>query len=676
MMRIPLLPIAMATVLATACAPAARTAPPLAPTAPAAPAAADTAVRPAVRPLPVPAAFRAAVERGTRTETGQPGPRYWQQGIRYQIDAELEPATATIRGAARIGYRNGSPDTLRSVVLNLYQNVFAEGSIRNRYVQVTGGTTLERVAVGGEPLRRLSPREIAITVEPVRGAPAGFAVEGTVGRLVLPRPLAPGDSTIVEVEWHQRVPPAGTFRTAWEDALGGRAFVVAQWYPQIAVYDDLRGWDASPYLGDGEFYLPYAEFDVSLTVPTGWLVAATGELQNPAEVLTPEARRRLTASMRTDAVTRVVTEADILAGNATQDAQGGQLTWRFRARDVRDFAFATSDRYVWDATRAAVPADGGRTRQVAIHALYRTGAPHWEGAARFTQHATGFLSRRLIPYLYPHVTVAEGSVGGMEYPMINFIGKPRLETALYDVIAHEVAHQWFPMMVGTDEAAYAWLDEGAASFYETLASADFFRTDPAFATDRDAYLRVAGTEAEVPMMRHTDLVSPYGARVVAAYRKPATLFRSLRAVLGDETFDRAIDTFAREWLLKLATPWDFFHTVERVAGRDLDWFFHPWWFETGVLDHAVERVERVEGGETGTVRVTIGDRGDNPVPTTVVATTADGRSVSATIPVDTWLAGTRTATVTLQAPGPVVRIEIDPEHLFPDVNRANNVWMP
>jgi hypothetical protein len=655
--------------LAAACAPATPAAAPV-PAPPVVPVAgADTAARPAVRPLPVPAPFRAAVERGTRTATGEPGPRYWQQRVRYRIDAELDPGTTTLRGAARIVYGNQSPDTLRSLVLNLYQNLFAEGTIRNRFVQVTGGTTLHRVAVGGQTLQRRS--DIAVATEPAAGAAAGYAVRGTLGRLVLPRALAPGDSTVLEIEWQQRVPPAGTFRTAWEDALGGRAFVVAQWYPQVAVYDDLRGWNATPYLGDGEFYLEYADFEVALTVPDGWLVGATGELQNADEVLTSEARRRLAAALRSDAVTRVVTEADVLADNATQSSQEGQLTWRFRARNVRDFAFATSDRYVWDATRAVVPAEGGRTRTVAVHALYRPGAPHWEQAARFTQHATRFLSRRLPPYLYPHVAVAEGSVGGMEYPMLNFIGKPARVESLYAVIAHEVAHQWFPMMVGTDEAAYAWLDEGAASYYETLASADFFGTAPDFATDRQAYLRVAGTEAEVPMMRHTDLIHPFGARIVAAYRKPATLFRSLRAVVGEEVYTRAIDTFAREWLFRLASPWDFFHTVERVSGRDLAWFFHPWWFETGVLDHAIEGVE---GAETGAVRVTVRDRGDNPMPTPVTATTADGRTVSTTIPVETWLGGVRVATATLQAPGPVVRVEIDPEQWFPDVNREDNVW--
>jgi hypothetical protein len=647
---------------------------PVAPS-PAAPArdtaAADTTSRLMLRPLVPPSSFRSAVQSGTRTTTGQPGPGYWQQRVRYRIEAELNPRTAVLRGAGRIHYQNQSPDTLTSIVLNLYQNVFSEGVPRNRFAPITGGITLDRVAASGRTLRQLSLQQIPVETTPGTGAPPGYAIRGTLARVVLPRPIAPGDSAVLEMEWHHKVPPAGAFRTAWQDTLGGRAFQVAQWYPQVATYDDLRGWDTTPYLGDGEFYLEYGDYDVSITVPAGYLVGATGVLQNADEVLTDEARRRLASALRSDSITRVVTEADLEANNATQPAEDRQLTWRFRAADVRDFAFATSGRYVWDATRAQVPDTAGGMRVVAVHALYRPGATHWGGAARYGQHSTEFFSRLLIPYLYPQITIAEGSVGGMEYPQLVFIGKPSTEEALYNVIAHEVAHEWFPMMVGQDEAAYAWMDEGTASYYDAAANGDFFRTADPFAADRAAYLRVAGTEAEVPMMRHTDLVSPYGARTVAAYRKPGTLLRSLRAILGEDVFQRAMTTYAQEWLLKHPTPWDFFNTMERVSGRELDWFFYPWWFETGTLDQAVERVEVVD---TGTVRVTVRDRGDIPAPTLLRATTASGATITTQIPVETWLAGTRTATAAFQVSEPVVRIEVDPEELFPDINRDNNVW--
>jgi hypothetical protein len=612
-----------------------------------------------LRPVTPPADYHAAVAAGTRDPSGRPGARYWQQGVRYEIEAELDPATAELRGSERIVYHNRSPVALPTVVLNLYQNVFAPGSPRNRYVNVTGGVTLSRVAVAGQVLAPQTVARIPVLTTPAEGAPVGYSVQGTLARIVLPRPLPSGDSLVLEIDWSHRVPPAPSFRTGWEDALGGRAFQVAQWYPQVAVFDDVDGWDATPYLGDGEFYLEYGDFDVSLTLPAGWLVGASGVLLNGADVLGPRALGRL-QSATAGATTHVVTRREIEGGEATQRPAGGKLTWRFRAENVRDFAFAASNRYVWDATR-------GATGHL-VSALYRPGAPHWEEAARHGRHAIDFLGRRLPP-LDMDVVIAEGPIAGMEYPGLAFINRPAEEADLYAVIAHEAgSHQWFPMLVGQNEAAYAWMDEGLTTFHEELAVDDFFGTTTAYQGDLAHYLASAGRETEVPLMRHTDLVTPYGARVTAAYTKPGILMRSLRSILGADTFDLALRTYAEEWTRKHPTPWDFFATMERVSGRDLDWFFQPWWYETGVLDQGVESVETTPAG----ARVTVRDLGQNPMPARVVATTRDGRRLAAEIPVDVWLAGSRTATVTF--PAPVTRVEIDPERYFPDVDRSNNVW--
>jgi aminopeptidase N len=260
----------------------------------------------------------------------------------------------------------------------------------------------------------------------------------------------------------------------------------------------------------------------------------------------------------------------------------------------------------------------------------------------------------------------------MEYPMLMFIGKPALTESLYRVIAHEAAHQWFPMMVGSDEAAYAWLDEGLAKFLENRAAGEYFDLADPFGADRNAYLGVAGTEVEVPMMRHTDLISPFGARVVAAYAKPAVLLRSLEGLIGPAIFQQALNDFASSWLLRQATPWDFFRTFERHAQRDLDWFFAPWWFETAVLDHAITAVE---DAATGRARVTIEDRGEALAPALVVGTTAAGETVSDMVPVEAWLDGARAATITLEATGRIVRVVLDPDQIFPDVDRRQAVWV-
>lgn len=631
----------------------------------------DTFARPLLRPVPVPAPYRAALERGTRATSGAPGPRYWQQRVSYRIEAELDPASRTLRGSERIVYRNRSPDTIADVVLNLYQNVFSEGVPRNRPVDLTGGSTLERVAVEGRPLEAHALAEIPVE----RGdtaAPVGYAVDGTLARLVLPRPLLPGDSTTLEISWHYTVPAVGAFRTAWEDALGGRVFQIGQWYPQIATYDDLRGWDATPYLGDGEFYLEYGDWEVALTLPAGWLVGATGELLNPAEVLTEETRRRLRQALATDSTTHVVTEADLAAGRGTRNSRG-TLTWRFRARDVRDFAWVASDRYVWDVARATIEGAAG-TRYVPVHAFYRPGAPGWQDAARYGRHAVSFFSELLVPYPYPQVTVAEGPIYGMEYPQLVFIARPQRPEDLYAVIAHEVGHEWFPMLVGQDEASYAWMDEGLATFHEDSARAVFYPGSDPWSGDRDRYLRVSGSEREVPLMRHTDLVDPYGARTVAAYSKPGTLLRSLRAVLGDSIFTSALRAYAREWLLKHPTPWDFFATVEGASGRDLDWFWYPWWWETGTLDQAIRAVAQPD---SQTVTITVADLGDIPVPTRLVVTAENGATTAAEIPIEVWTVDRRReATLSLPVFGRVVRVEIDPDRLFPDVDRTNDVWAP
>lgn len=611
--------------------------------------------------------YQDALARGTRSESGAPGPAYWQNRVSYRIRAELDPENALLRGTEEIVFRNESPVTLPSLVIELSQNIFAPGVPRNRFVPITGGITLERISAQGQELQQRTANQIPIGGD-IPMAPAGYAVQGTLGRIRLPTPLLSGDSVVVEIDWHYTIPPAPNFRTAWEDALGARAFQVAQWYPRIAVFDDLHGWNLSPYLGDGEFYQEYGDFEVAITVPTGFLIGATGELVNPEEVLTTEARSRLLSALDADSTTRIVTAADLSAENATQSALGGQLTWHFRAAEVRDFAFSTSSAYVWDTTRLSTR-DG---RTIPVHALYRPGDPNWEDAARFGQHATRFFDDYLIPYPYPQISIVEGPIGGMEYPMVVFIGRPPSAESLYDVIAHEIAHQWFPMVVGQNEAAYAWMDEGIATYVENLAAADYFGgTDP-FAGDLASYRSIAGSEYEVPLMRHTDLVSPYGSRGVAAYSKPALLLRTLRGLMGEEQFRSALDLYAHEWYLKHPTPWDFFSTFERVAGSDLGWLFRPWWFGTGVLDFAIGSVTAEEGGETVLM---LRNLGTIAAPIPLVALTSTGTRLERWVSLEQWLGSTDgTLSLTLTSIDPIVQITLDPEQIFPDINPENNVW--
>lgn len=587
---------------------------------------------------------------------------YWQQDVEYRIDAELDPATASLQGAEVVVYTNNSPDTLGRVLMHLHQNAFSEGVQRVRRVPITGGVTLQRVAVDDVAARAAA------------GARPSFRVDGTLLWIELARPLLPGRSVELQVDWQFRVPPAGAPRTGHDDR---EAYVIAQWYPQVAVYDDLRGWHDTPYWTNGEFYLEYASFDVSLTLPEGWLVSATGELSNAADVLTPGIRARLARAADQDEIVRVVTTDDLEQGAATVVEPGGHLTWLFSARQVRDFAFATSSRYVWDATRALLPdADGDGSREaVLVNALYRPGTAEWENAAVYMRHAISHHAEQYGPYIYPHISAAEGPVGGMEYPMLVFIGGSRSPQSLYSVLSHEIAHEWWPMMVGSNESHNAWQDEGLASYAEDLSLRDrFANAQPALAT-QDAYLAIAGSDAELPIMTRPDLFGIGPQYGVAAYTKPATMLRALGGVLGQDVVRQGLAEYTARWLLKHPAPHDFFNVMEDVADQDLDWFWSSWFYATAVLDQAVTAVETEPAGAGERATITVEDRGGAPMPVHLVLTTADGNTTEVRLPVQPWLDGLAWQVAEVDLAARLTRVEIDPDRLFPDVDRSSNVWI-
>jgi len=603
--------------------------------------------------LPVPHAYQRAIQAETRSADGAPGARYWQQRVEYRIRASLDPAATTVTGSETITYHNNSPDALDRVVLNLGQNVYAPGNPRDRTVPVTGGFTLDRVVAQGIPI--------------VLDKPRGAISMGTVADLRLPSSIPSGGTAELQIDWSYVVPEA-TFRGGRE---GREVFYMSQWYPQIAVYDDLRGWVRDPYLGDGEFYEEYGDFDVDLTAPAGWLVSATGTLRNADDVLTPDAARRL-RSVSHETITHVVSQADRDAGHATAAAgDGGTLTWHYTAQNVRDFAWGASDRYVWDATVAEYERDDGSTQSAAIYSLYRPEKPNWNRSAEFARHAIEFHSR-WYPYPWPQMTVNEGVIGGgMEYPMITIIGGGRSPQGLYGTISHELGHMWCPMVVGSDERSYAWMDEGFATFTEDMASASLFPDGgPEGLASMNGYLRVAGSDNETPSMRPADLYGPFGNRGVASYQKPASVLRALRTILGPKVFDEAMRTYMRRWAFKHPHPLDLFHTFEDVAGADLDWYFYPWMYTTRVLDQAV--VDVVQGN--GTATVVVEDHGGIPMPVIVEVTTASGNRVRTMVGVDVWR--DRRASIDVKVDGPVTSVMLDPEQQFPDVNRKDDRWTP
>lgn len=623
--------------------------------------------RPVPPKLTLPVGFARAVERGTRTTDGRPGAGYWTNRATYDLTASLDPAAKRLNGTARIHYTHNGPVALRELHLELTQNVHKSGAMRGEAMEDTDGVELSRVAVGGRTL----------------GEGSGYAVDGTDLTIRLAQPLATGQSVNLDLVWAFTIPQSGAgarmgYVPARGDLTSADAAMVflAYWYPQMAVYDDVRGWNTDPFRGSGEFYAGYGDYTMTLDVPAGWAVQSTGTLANPAEVYTSETNARLARAAASDTPVTIATnrETPTVAVPA-----GGRLRYRYTASNVRDVAFFATRGYAWQAARTVVGdqnGDGAPDAALA-QALYRTSAPRWADgkATRYTQHATRVIGETAgIVYPWPHMTVVEGDGlmgGGMEYPMLSLIGSYTRSTDadLYAVVAHEIAHMWVPMIVSTDERRHGWMDEGMTMYEENQAEKSFAPGKGDYdREDAPSYIRLANAGGEGEMMRWSDFHYTSSASVVASYDKPVTLLVALRELLGADVFTRAWQGFHRDWAYKHPTPYDFFNAFEREAGRDLDWFWQPWYFTTGTLDHAVESVTRSGARTTITVR----DEGQNPMPVRLLVTYEGGRTERREIPVETWLSGADRATITVD--GAVTKVEIDPDRYFPDVDRADNVW--
>ncbi len=632
------------------------------------------------RPLPGPvyesAAYSRAVAQGTRTRTGIPGARYWVQHPRYSIDATLDVPHNRLVGREMVVYMNRSPDTLRQLAVHLRQNVFAPDSPRRERVPITGGVTLRRVAVNGRP--------IATAADRVPPQPGQYAVGGTVMWIALAAPLLPGDSLRLEIAWSYPPPPApADGREGHEDHV----YFMGYWYPQIAVYDDVDGWVADPYLLEAEFYMDPADYDVRVTVPHGWVVGATGTLQNAAAIFSAAARDSLAAARRSGRVVRVLTPGSRAAGVFT--AGGGPVTWHFTASDVRDFAWGTSDQYAWDATRALVSGTAGLPDTVDINSFFRltTPAAAWRiGGARYTRDAIQQMSAYLWPYPYPHMTSMEGVLdgGGMEYPMMTLM-QPWADTlALAGDLMHETGHMWFPMQVGSNETRYPWMDEGFTQFDAAQGMRVLYgeprrggRPNDSETGQRASYLRAAHAGQDTPLILGGGASGddyPQALYFTMFYNKTAQVLAALRGVLGPDTFHRAFVEYGRRWVGRHPQPYDFFNAMAEAARRDLSWFWTTWFFEGWSLDQTIESVS--PAGDS--VAIIIVDRGLAPMPVPLAVTRADGSVQRIDVPVDVWLGGggARRTVVRIRREPRIVRVAIDPEALFPDVDPSNQIWTP
>ena len=617
--------------------------------------------RPVRRTIPLGRSIERAFASGTRDSTGRPGVRYWQLKTDYRIEASLDPATGILTGRETVTITNPSDSTLRSIALRLYQNRFAPNVGRSSPVtEITGGVTVAKVVANGQAVD-LSRR-------------AAQWNTSTVVEVPFITPIGPRSSGTLEVEWSFKVPTIPESRRG--DRMGSwgtRLYQLAQWYPQVAKYDDLRGWDREPHLGPSEFYNNFGTFDVSLSVPAGWLIGATGVLQNPEAVLLAPVRARLARATASDSQIVIVGPDERGAGKATPG--GDRLTWRFLADSVADFAWATSNEFVWDATRATIPGGGA----IPVHILYLPEHSQYKQVGDWARHALQYYSRLWMPYAFPQFTQVDGPEGGMEYPMLTMSGPG------FGVTDHEIGHQWWPMMVGVNETQYGWMDEGFNQYMNILSDAAYQKKTPVLDSVAVGWGKVAGVEALPPMMWDANYGGPaYG---FVTYGKAPMMLASLGGVVGDSAVIHAMSEYAKAWRFKHPSPWDFMFFMNKALNRDLGWFWYYWLFTTESVDARIAGVE-ARGGRT---MVTVRQEGEMPAPIVLrvefdsagpalkpmANAVIEGNVAILTWPVEVWFKGSRSFVATLDLGSRRVRsITLDPRGRSPDRNPADNVWTP
>ncbi|MGD9588524.1 MAG: M1 family metallopeptidase [Pyrinomonadaceae bacterium] len=628
------------------------------------------------RNIPLTNSIEKAYRAGTRDTSGRPGAKYWQLEADYSINAGLDPATQTITGSETISLHNNSPDRLDQIVLRLDHNIYRPRVPRGFSVpaETTDGMVVTRIKINGVEIELRSSPSGQRGQQAPQKVERAFVVglDQTVATVNLATPIEPRSLATIEIDWRTKLPggeggQGHRMTQRWESKL----FQPTQWYPRLAKYDDLRGWDTNLYLGPSEFYNNYGKFDVKIEVPAGWIVSGTGVLQNAGEAVAPFVRERLASALKTDEEVMIVKEDERGVGKALLPRE--RNVWHFMAERVNDFAWATSNEFVWRSTRANIPTKGF----IPVHMFYLPErARFFANAGKNSRHALEFYSKLLIPYAFPQLTLQDGPSAGMEYPMVINSNQGAAD--------HETFHQWIPMMVGTNETRYGWMDEGFNQYSNILSNADA-RGRP-FDLDRlgQNYGRISGNEDEPMMMWNAN----YGGTFYGfqTYNKAPLMFSMLGGIVGDDAMNAALKKYVETWKFKHPSPWDFTFFMNKELGRDLNWFWYYWLFTTESVNGSIKEVVS-QGDKT---RVTVHQAGEMPSPVVLKVEFADGTEKIKAMPnakmtddktaivrwnEDVWFNGDRDFQAELDlGKRKISKITLDPFGRFPDSDIGDNVW--
>jgi hypothetical protein len=598
-----------------------------------------------------------------RSASGEPGPKYWQNRADYKLECTLDTVTHTVKGAVEITYTNNSPDQLRFLWLQLDQNIYRQDSRGSSTTTQTGGRWANAHFTKGDVIK-------SITVNTgVQKYAAEYNESDTRMQVWLKQPLKPSGNKIkLSINYQFDIPEYGTDRMGRLKTKNGWVYEVAQWFPRMAVYDDIQGWNTLPYLGAGEFYLEYGDIDYSITAPSNLVIVGSGSLLNEKEVLTPTQQGRLASARNSDKTVMLRTADEV---KNSQPRKPGNLTWHFKIQNARDAAWAASKAFVWDAARINLPS-GKKSLAMSVYPVESIKENGWQRSTEMVKGAIEHYSKQWFEFPYPVATNVAGIVGGMEYPGIVFCSAGDSGGDLWGVTDHEFGHTWFPMIVGSNERKYAWMDEGFNTFINGLSTKEFnngeFSSFSFFSQDE---IQAAFNKDMDPLLSTPEVIQQSNLGT-AAYMKPAMMLNALRnVVLGPERFDAAFREYIRRWAFKHPTPTDFYHTIENVSGEDLGWFWRGWVINNWKLDQTVKSVDYDDNDPKNGANITVQNLEQMVMPVEVLVKESNGNEQRVKLPVEVWQRGSDW-TFTVPTTSKITDVVLDPDNLLPDVNRKNN----
>ena len=605
-----------------------------------------------------------------RSASGEPGHKYWQNRADYKINATLDTGTHRITGDVEITYTNNSPDNLRFLWLQLDQNIYKKDSRGSATTTEAGGRWANAKFTDGYSIKSVAIESNGKKITPQ------YNISDTRMQVWLAEALkSSGGKTKIFVQFEFTVPEYGTDRMGRLKTKNGIVYEVAQWFPRMCVYDDIQGWNTMPYIGAGEFYLEYGDIEFNITAPSSLIIVGSGELLNPQDCYTPEQMKRWEAAKNSDKTVAIRSDKEV--NDPTSRPRQANCTWKFRINNTRDVAWAASKAFVQDAAKINLPS-GKKSLAISVYPVESIKKDGWQRSTEMVKGSIEHYSKKWFEYPYPAATNVAGIVGGMEYPGIVFCSHADSGTGLWGVTDHEFGHTWFPMIVGSNERRYAWMDEGFNTFINGLSTDAFnngeFKETSFFGDPNSSFMikYTFGDEMD-GLYTYPDVIQQDNLGI-AAYMKPAQMLTALReVVLGKDRFDAAFREYINRWAFKHPTPWDFFHSMENVSGEDLSWFWRGWVLNTWKLDQKVKEVKYIKENPANGADITLENAEKMVMPVTVLVKETNGKEHRIDLPVEVWQRGAEWRFF-VPVTSEIKEVILDPDKKLPDWNRENNSW--